>query len=59
VDRLAREVVAVLKQPETMERAARAGFLVVGGGPEALARRLEAQYAVSRDIIRQAGIEPR
>ena len=59
VERLARASQAVLKQPEIIARARQAGFEVVGGGPDDLAKRLTREMAFNRDIITKAGIEPR
>jgi tripartite-type tricarboxylate transporter receptor subunit TctC len=56
VDLLAREVMAALKSPEVGERARKAGFLVVGAGPESLARRVAEQYATNREVIQKSGI---
>jgi tripartite-type tricarboxylate transporter receptor subunit TctC len=59
VSRLAAAVAEVLKEPQVAERARQAGFLVVGGGPAALAKRVADEYALNRDIIEKAGIEMR
>jgi tripartite-type tricarboxylate transporter receptor subunit TctC len=59
VDQLAKAAQAVLAKPEVIERARRAGFEVVGGGPQALAARVAREVAFNRDIVSRAGIEPR
>jgi tripartite-type tricarboxylate transporter receptor subunit TctC len=58
IDRLADASQAVLKQPPVVARARQAGFEVVGGSPDDLARRLVREIAFNRDIITKAGIEP-
>jgi tripartite-type tricarboxylate transporter receptor subunit TctC len=59
VEQLATAAQAVLAKPEVIERARRAGFEVVGGGPQALAARVAREVAFNRDIVSRAGIEPR
>jgi tripartite-type tricarboxylate transporter receptor subunit TctC len=59
VDRLARESQAALKRPEIVERARQAGFEVIGGSPDDLAKRVSREIAFNHDIITKAGIEPR
>jgi tripartite-type tricarboxylate transporter receptor subunit TctC len=59
VDKLAKTVSEVLAKPEVVEKARKAGFQVIGGGPEVLAARVAREVAFNRDIITRAGIEPR
>ncbi len=59
VDKLAKTVSEVLAKPEVVEKARKAGFQVIGGGPEVLAARVVREVAFNRDIITRAGIEPR
>jgi tripartite-type tricarboxylate transporter receptor subunit TctC len=59
VDKLARAVQQVLTKPEVAARARQAGFVVIGGGPDALAARVAREVAFNRDIVTRAGIEPR
>ena len=59
VDRLATEAQAALKNPEVIARARGAGFQIIGGGPDVLAERVVREVALNREIIQQAGIEPR
>jgi tripartite-type tricarboxylate transporter receptor subunit TctC len=58
VDRLATATRTVLNNPEVRQRARQAGFEVIGGGPDALAKRVVEEVAFNRDIIQKAGIEP-
>ena len=59
VERLASETHEALKNPEVITRARDAGFQVIGGAPEVLAKRVVAEVALNREIIQKAGIEPR
>jgi tripartite-type tricarboxylate transporter receptor subunit TctC len=59
VDKLAAAAREVMLKPDVVERARRAGFSVVGGGPDILAARVQREVAFNRDIITRAGIEPR
>lgn len=59
VDKLAAAAREVMLKPDVVERARRAGFSVVGGGPDVLAARVQREVAFNRDIITRAGIEPR
>jgi tripartite-type tricarboxylate transporter receptor subunit TctC len=58
VDRLASATRTVLTNPEVRARARQAGFEVIAGGPDALAKRVVEEVAFNRDIIEKAGIEP-
>jgi tripartite-type tricarboxylate transporter receptor subunit TctC len=59
VDRLATETQAALKDQDVIARARNAGFQVIGGAPDALAKRVVEEVALNREIIQKAGIEPR
>lgn len=59
VDRLATETQAALKDQDVIMRARGAGFQVIGGGPDVLAKRVVEELALNREIIQKAGIEPR
>jgi len=59
IDRLAKASQEVLAKPDVIDRARRAGFEVVGGGPEVLAARVVREVAFNREIVTRAGIEPR
>ena len=58
-DKLAKTVQDVLAKPEVVEKARRAGFQVIGGGPDVLAARVVREVAFNRDIVTRAGIKPR
>lgn len=59
VDKLAKATQEVLARPDVAEKARQAGFVVIGGGPDVLAARVQREVAFNRDIITRAGIEPR
>jgi tripartite-type tricarboxylate transporter receptor subunit TctC len=59
VERLASATNEALKNPEVVKRARNAGFQVIGGAPEVLAKRVVTEVALNREIIQKAGIEPR
>ena len=58
IDRLASATRTVLTNSEVRARARQAGFEVIAGGPEALAKRVVEELAFNREIIEKAGIEP-
>ena len=58
VARLNTELLAVLKQPETIERLTRDGIVGVGTSPQAFARFIRDEIDKWRQVIRGAGIEP-
>jgi len=58
VDRIAREMLAILERPEIRTRLAEVGFQVDPLGPEAFARYTRAQIEYWGQLIRAAGIEP-
>jgi len=59
VDKLAKTIKEAMAKPEVIARAQRAGFQVIGGGPEVLQARVAREVAFNRDIITRAGIEKR
>jgi tripartite-type tricarboxylate transporter receptor subunit TctC len=59
IERLAKASHEVLTKPEVIDKARRAGFVVIGGGPEALAARVRREVAFNKDIVARAGIQPR
>ena len=59
VDKLAAAVKAAMANPEVAAKARRAGFQVIGGGPEVLAARVAREVEFNRDIVSRAGIERR
>jgi tripartite-type tricarboxylate transporter receptor subunit TctC len=59
VDKLAKAVQETMAKPEVKEKAQRAGFQVIGGGPEVLRARVAREVAFNHDIIARAGIAKR
>ncbi|MCC7348610.1 MAG: tripartite tricarboxylate transporter substrate binding protein [Variibacter sp.] len=59
VDRLAREVLAILRRPDIDAKIRQAGFYVVGGGPAELKARFDREVPEFRDLIARVGIPPR
>jgi tripartite-type tricarboxylate transporter receptor subunit TctC len=57
LERLAQATVAGLAEPATRDRLLNAGFGIRAAGPEGLARRIEREVPLWRDLIRRAGIE--
>jgi tripartite-type tricarboxylate transporter receptor subunit TctC len=57
IDRLAKEVVAVLRRPEVREQLAKANFRIMGEGPQAQQARLVRDVATWREVITKAGIK--
>ena len=59
VDKLAKATQEAMAKPDVIDKARRAGFQVIGGGPDVLAARVAREVAFNRDIITRAGIEAR
>ena len=57
IDRLQRDVAAVLAQPEVRERYSALGLLPGGGAPEQLAAQMKEDYTRWEKVIREAGIK--
>jgi len=57
IDRLQRDVAAVLALPEVRERYSALGLLPGGGSPEQLAAQLKEDYTRWEKVIREAGIK--
>jgi tripartite-type tricarboxylate transporter receptor subunit TctC len=57
IDRLQRDVAAVLALPEVRERYSALGLLPGGGTPEQLAAQLKEDYTRWEKVIREAGIK--
>ena len=55
VDKLNAEISAILREPEIVERFAKAGLEIVGGPPEAYARRLRDDLASYAKVVRESG----
>lgn len=58
VDRLSRELNAILKRPEVREQSDHTGFHTAGSTPEEFAAFLTAQRKVWAQSIKEAGIQP-
>jgi len=59
IDKLAKAAQQAMTKPTVIEKANRAGFQVVGGGPDALRARVVREVAFNHDIVTRAGIERR
>ena len=57
VERLGREMVAILRRPEIEAQIQKSGFRVVGDGPQAAQARLARDVATWREVISKAGIK--
>ena len=57
VERLAREVVDILKRPEVRAQLAKVNFRVLGQGPDAQRARLAKDVATWKEVITKAGIK--
>jgi len=57
VDRLAREVVDILKRPDVRAQLAKVNFRVLGEGPDAQRARLAKDVATWKEVITKAGIK--
>jgi tripartite-type tricarboxylate transporter receptor subunit TctC len=58
VQRLNRELNAVLADPDLRQRFAASGFEVVGGTPEAFEQHLRREYERYRKVLTAAGVKP-
>jgi tripartite-type tricarboxylate transporter receptor subunit TctC len=57
IERLHKEIVAILALPDVKERIAGLGADVIGSGPEELAAHIKSELATWARVIRQAGIQ--
>jgi tripartite-type tricarboxylate transporter receptor subunit TctC len=57
IDRLAKEVLAVMRKPEVRDKMLKASFEVRPEGPEALAARIAREVPMWKDIVDKAGIK--
>ncbi len=57
VDRVALETIAVLRQPEVIERFRQVGLTITGKGPDALRARLAQEVPRWKEVIEKAGIK--
>ena len=49
---------AAMQRPEALDAARKAGFQIVAGGPEQLARRVAAEIQGVKELVARAGIKP-
>jgi len=56
IERLSRETIAILRQPDIREKYRRAGFGVTARGPQELRERLAEEYPKWKAVIEQAGL---
>lgn len=57
VDRLATEVIAILKAPDVREKLRNTGFEPAGVGPDALHARIAEEVAMWREVITRTGLK--
>src|SRR5215813_9861598 len=56
IDRLAKEVLAIMRKPEVRDKMLKASFEVKPEGPQALAARIAREVPMWKDIVDKAGI---
>jgi tripartite-type tricarboxylate transporter receptor subunit TctC len=56
--RLTKETQAAMRHPDAREPALKAGFQIVGGPPEELAKRLKSEIEGVKELVARAGIKP-
>jgi tripartite-type tricarboxylate transporter receptor subunit TctC len=57
IDRLAKEVLAIMRKPDVRQKMLKASFEVRPEGPEALAARIAREVPMWKDIVDKAGIK--
>ena len=57
IDRLAKELSKILKQPDVIERYRKAGAPVIGEGPEAFKARVAREVPMYKEIVQKAGLK--
>jgi tripartite-type tricarboxylate transporter receptor subunit TctC len=57
VSMLVKSSQAAMRRPEALDAAHKAGFEVVAGSPDQLARRVSAEIEGVRDLVARAGIK--
>jgi tripartite-type tricarboxylate transporter receptor subunit TctC len=57
IDRLAKELNAILARPDTKEKFDKIGLPVVADGPEAFLKRVEREVPMYKDVIDKAGLK--
>ena len=58
VDRLNKEIVAIVKTPEVREKMAATGIEVVGSSPEELTKFMQKEIPRWAELIRKSGAQP-
>jgi tripartite-type tricarboxylate transporter receptor subunit TctC len=58
VERLAKQTIATLQQPEVFEKVRQAGFAPIAGGPDQLKARFAREVPAFRELIAEVGIPP-
>jgi tripartite-type tricarboxylate transporter receptor subunit TctC len=56
IDRLAKEVLAIMNKPDVRDRMLKASFAVRPEGPQALAARIAREVPMWKDLVDKAGI---
>ena len=56
IDRLAKELTAILKRPDIMEKFDKAGLPVLAEGPDVFRKRVEREVPMYKEIIDKAGL---
>ena len=57
IDRLAKEVIAILTRPDVRETLRQTGFSVIAGGPEVLRKRIAREVPMWKEVIERANIK--
>jgi tripartite-type tricarboxylate transporter receptor subunit TctC len=57
IDRLAKEVMTIMRKPDVREKMLKASFEVRPEGPDALAARIAREVPMWKDIVDKAGIK--
>jgi tripartite-type tricarboxylate transporter receptor subunit TctC len=57
VDRLAKEIHAILARPDVQDRIYKTGLKVVNEGPVEFKKRIDAEVAMYKELIDKAGIQ--
>jgi tripartite-type tricarboxylate transporter receptor subunit TctC len=57
IDRLVKELTAILKQPDIVERYRKIGAPVIGEGPEPFKARIAREVPMYREIVKKAGLK--
>ena len=58
IERIEKDVVKVLLQPDVRDKLKEAGFGVIAGGPNVLRARIAKEVPMWKEVIQQAGIKP-